>query len=195
MEINFSAISNIFLDFLRYPAKDFSFDDKLSQLIFLIIKTNKILWDLEDSSRLPELGDRHVAEAKKKIDICNQKRNDLIREIDVEVSKYLNVSPGLPEEFYSESFGVIIDKLSIMFIKQSIIRSLLTVIKEEDLRSEYEKKEKIIIRQIKNTGRFIDLYIKRLIDKKVFFEIQEPVKIYNDNRIKNYLKLIDEGKT
>lgn len=188
MIITFSKISEIFLDFLEKPNWEFDYKDELHRLVYLSIKTNKALWDLEDSARLSELGDNHVAETKKNIDKTNQSRNNLIREIDTVLYKALDVILGSPNKFYSESPGMIIDRLSIIFIKLSIVRKLILLIEEDDLRSEYVAKEKVLDNQIKSIGQFLDLYIERIVSKDVFFEIQQPVKIYNDERVKKYIK-------
>lgn len=188
MSITFSKVSSIFSDFLEDSSKEFSYADELQGLVYSNIKANKTLWDLEDSARLSELGDRHVAEAKKNIDITNQSRNNLIREIDTVLYRTLDIVPGPPDKFYSESPGMVIDRLSIIFTKLSIVQKLILFIEEDDLESEYVAKEKILSNQIKITGQFFDTYMKKLVAKDVFFEIQQPVKIYNDVRIKKYIK-------
>lgn len=188
MTITFSKISEIFSDFIKNPKADSSYSDEAQKLIYLLIKTNKTLWDLEDSARLPELGDKHVAIAKKDIDIYNQKRNDLIREVDTILHKLLNVSQGVKESFYSESPGMIIDRLSIIFIKLSVIQKIISMIEEDGLRMEYVEKEKILKKQIESIGNFLDLYVERLLEKEAFFEIQQSVKIYNDTRVRKYIK-------
>ena len=188
--IDFQTISKIFSDFLDEPHNDLNYADKIHLLIFLNIKTNKILWDLEDSARLAELGDKHVAETKKNIDATNQFRNNLISEIDMILYKTLDIIPDSPDKFYSESPGMIIDRMSIIFIKLSIIQKLILLINEDDLRSEYVIKEKILLFQVENIGNFFDMYIKKLIKKEMFFEIQQPVKIYNDKRINKYRDIL-----
>jgi len=187
MTITFSKISAIFSNFIKNPKVDSTYDN-VQKLVYLIIKINKTLWNLEDSARLSELGDKHVAEVKKNIDIYNQQRNDLIREIDTVLRRLLDVSRGVKESFYSESPGMIIDRLSIIFIKLAVVQKIISVIREDDIKLEYLEKEKIVVGQIESIGNFLDLYIERLLKKEVFFEIQQPVKIYNDTRVRKYIK-------
>jgi hypothetical protein len=194
MTIIFSKISEIFSNLIKTPNAEGVYEDNAQKLIYRLIKTNKTLWDLEDSARLFELGDSHVAEAKKDIDIYNQQRNDLIREIDALLYERFNVSRAGKESFYSESPGMIIDRLSIIFIKLSVVRRLIPLIEKADLKSEYLEKEKLLLSQIENIGNFLDLYIERLIKKEVFFEIQQAVKIYNDKRVKKYIDVINLNK-
>lgn len=194
MTITFSKISEIFSNFIKTSNAEGVYKDNVQKLIYRLIKTNKILWDLEDSARLSELGDSHVAKAKKDIDISNQQRNDLIREIDALLYNHFDVSRAGKESFYSESPGMIIDRLSIIFIKLSVVQQLISYIEEADLKSEYLEKEKILLSQIESLGNFLDFYIERLLRKEVFFEIQQAVKIYNDKRVKKYIDAINSNK-
>lgn len=194
MTITFSKISEIFYNFIKNPKTEDVYEDDFQKLVYLIIKINKTLWDLEDSARQSELGDSHVANTKKNIDTNNQKRNDLIREIDVLLYKLFDVSRGERGSFYCESPGMIIDRLSIIFIKLSAVQKLVSLIEEVDLKTEYLEKERILMSQIENIGNFLDLYTERLLKKEVFFEIQQAVKIYNDKRVKKYIDTINTNK-
>jgi hypothetical protein len=188
--LNLKTITKIFSDFLNYIPIPPESENPLDRLIRLNMETNQKLWNLEDSARMIELGSEHVSVAKQEIDKNNQIRNNLMREMDAEIEKKIGVSSGPQEQFYSESPGMIIDRLSILFIKLSVIRDLLLVIEENDLQKEYREKEKIILTQIDHVGNFLDSYFGKLARKEVFFEIQQPVKIYNDDRIKKYIKIL-----
>lgn len=139
---NIKTISKIFSDVLDGIFTDFGYGDQLSRFIRLNMETNLKLWDLEDSARMIELGSDHVARAKQEIDKNNQIRNDLIREMDTEIAKQIDISSGIQEQFYSESPGMIIDRLSILHIKMKVICNLLLVIKEKDLQKIIRKKKK-----------------------------------------------------
>ncbi|MEK7088614.1 MAG: DUF4254 domain-containing protein [Patescibacteria group bacterium] len=191
--VNLKIILKIFSDFLGGISITAESENPLDRLIRLNMETNRRLWNLEDSARMIELGLEHVATVKQEIDKNNQIRNNLIREMDVEIEKQIGISSGPQELFYSESPSIIIDRLSILFIKLSVIRDLLLVIREIDLMEEYKEKENIILRQIDNIGNFLDSYFVKLARKEVFFEIQQPVKIYNDNRIRKYIKILKKS--
>jgi len=193
--LNYKIISKIFYDFITDHSVASEYKEKLSRLIWLSIKTNKKLWELEDLVRVTELGSDHVAATKREIDKNNQNRNDLIREIDIEITDQIGISFVRQGQFYSESPGMIIDRLAILFIKLLVIRDLLLVIEENDLQEDYKEKENIIIRQIDYIGKFLDSYLAKLIDKEVFFEIQQPVKIYNDERVRKYIKVLKKKES
>jgi len=193
--LNFKTISKIFLDFLNNPSIILKSEDRLSHLIRLNMETNQKLWDLEDSARMIELSPEHVAAVKQEIDKNNQIRNNLIRDIDTEITNQMRVVPlNSQAQFYSESPGMIIDRLAILYIKISVIRDLLSVIKEIDLLEEYKEKESIILRQINRVGDFLNSYLDKLEHKEIFFDIQQPVKIYNDERVKEYIKFLKQNR-
>ena len=193
--LNFKTISKTFSDFLNDTVIALESEEKLSYLIRSNIAMNRKLWDLEDLARMIELGLEHIAIVKQEIDKNNQIRNDLIREIDIEIKSQVQITPlDSQEQFYSESPGMIIDRLAILFIKLSIIRELLSAINEEDLRKDYKDKEDIVLKQINCLGNFFNLYLNRLKNKEIFFEVQQPVKIYNDVRVKKYIKLLQKSK-
>lgn len=180
---NSKIILKIFSDFLDntvgVPYSES--EDRTLNLIRSSIEINQKQWKLEDLARKTELGSEHVAKTKQEIDKSNQIRNDLIREIDIAITNHMRiVQHDSIEQFCSESPGMIIDRLAILYIKMSVIRKLLAVIQEKDLIKEYKEKEKIILKQINLLSSFLDLYFNKLKRGEIFFDIQQPVKLYND---------------
>lgn len=187
--IDFKEIKSIFSNFLQEVVTPQESNDTLFELIKEDIKTNQVLWNLEDTARMSELGAQHVASTKKEIDKYNQIRNNLIREIDEEITKQMSVIPLKDQDkFYAESPGMIIDRLSILFIKSSVINQLMKLIEDDGLQNEYSEKESIVSKQINDIGAFLDLYFQKLKSKEIYFYVQQPVKIYNDQRIRKYIK-------
>lgn len=58
-----------------------------------LAKTNIELWNLEDEARRENVNNAYIGKIKKKINIANQKRNDLIDAIDRLVKKKITHNP------------------------------------------------------------------------------------------------------
>ena len=55
---------------------------RLGALVDRLCQRNIQLWHLEDEARRPDVDDAHIGRIKRKIDVANQSRNDLIDQID-----------------------------------------------------------------------------------------------------------------
>ena len=185
--INFKTISEVFDGFLE-ESTNIEIGSKIL-LILEIIKINRKIWELEDVARMKELGFEKIAVTKSEIDKNNQLRNDIIQQIDKYVEhEFENVDLGDINKYYSESPGMVIDRISIMFIRKSEIQKILELIKEVELKNEYSSKLNLVNEQIKQIGSFLDKYLENIKNKKCYFRIQKAVKIYNDDRVKSYIK-------
>jgi hypothetical protein len=82
-------------------------------------RANFELWHIEDEARAPGATDAHLADVKRRVDRCNQRRNDLAEELDRTLLAWLEAR-GLPNPaapLHSESPGLMIDRLSILALK------------------------------------------------------------------------------
>jgi hypothetical protein len=82
-------------------------------------RANFDLWHIEDEARAPGATDAELAAVKRRIDLTNQRRNDLAEELDSALLAWLGIR-GLPNpgaELHSESPGLIVDRLSILALK------------------------------------------------------------------------------
>ncbi len=82
-------------------------------------RANFDLWHIEDEARTPHATDEDLAAVKRRIDTTNQRRNDLVEELDKILLGWLDCdglpNPGAP--LNSESPGLMIDRLSILSLK------------------------------------------------------------------------------
>lgn len=192
--ISYESIFSIFENYLNDAPSNASYANQLKKLIKTNIKLNKKLWDLEDSARFVRRGLKPIARIKKEIDRCNQMRNENVSAIDKEFAKRLKVVSGGPiEKCYAESPGMLIDRIAILHIRMALIKQLLGVMKEADLVSEYKSKEKSVVAKLDVLGGLLDLYLNKIARKEMFFIIYEPVKIYNDKRVRKYIRIIRQG--
>ena len=82
-------------------------------------RANFDLWHEEDKARDPGATDAGIATVKRAIDKLNQRRNDLVEQIDALLLKELRTifesNPEAP--LHSETPGLMIDRLSILALK------------------------------------------------------------------------------
>ncbi len=91
----------------------------LERLILSQHLTNFQLWHEEDLARVPDAAAEQVAQVKRKIDLLNQRRNNLIEEIDRELLRQIGAAgiDNASAELHSETPGMMIDRLSILSLK------------------------------------------------------------------------------
>jgi len=91
----------------------------LSSLIRAQHRANFDLWHEEDKARDPAATDHDIAQVKRNIDRLNQRRNDLVEQIDIallaSLQEALDRHPDSP--LHSETAGMMIDRLSILALK------------------------------------------------------------------------------
>lgn len=77
------------------------------------------LWHVEDEARRRDVGPEIIAQCKRAIDALNQKRNDLIEQVDQAVlDAFTSHLPAQDHEHYNtETLGMAVDRLSILSLK------------------------------------------------------------------------------
>ncbi|MDR1274883.1 MAG: DUF4254 domain-containing protein [Candidatus Accumulibacter sp.] len=96
--------------------------ESLTGLVLAQNFTNCALWHIEDTVRRTDVDDAVIADCKRRIDGFNQRRNDLIEEVDETLARILR--PLLPAasgtkrlRHNTETLGMVIDRLSILALK------------------------------------------------------------------------------
>jgi len=157
-------------------------------LFYQISNINYNIWKLEDIVRDAQSGYETIVNTKRSIDKANQYRNDTISKIDINLSVLLNNAEKDMMYFVSESPGSLIDRLSIFYIRKTEIEKILAIIHDnDDLLEIYGEKLLIVNGQIKYLESYLKQFIENIKKNKVYFRIFEPIKIYNDPNIKNYI--------
>jgi hypothetical protein len=85
------------------------------QLILDQHLANFELWHCEDEARDPDASDATIVATKRSIDRLNQRRNDLVEQLDFALIEAAAPNPEAP--LHSETPGLIIDRLSILSLK------------------------------------------------------------------------------
>ena len=141
---------------------------------------NFLLWHEEDVARRDDLGFERVYQAKRAIDRYNQQRNNFIEEMDKElVAELQPAESGCPKN--SETPGMIIDRLSILALKEFHMR-------EETLRADAsdahrancsEKLARILLQRGDLTRSLAEL-VDAVKARTRTFAVYYQFKMYND---------------
>jgi hypothetical protein len=141
---------------------------------------NFMLWHEEDIARRDDLGSERVHQAKRAIDHYNQQRNNFIEEMDkVLVADLQPAESGCPKN--SETPGMIIDRLSILALKEFHMREET---QRADATDEHrgkcaEKLARITLQRSDLTQSLTEL-IDAIIVRTRSFAVYYQFKMYND---------------
>lgn len=141
---------------------------------------NFLLWHEEDRARRDDLGFEHVYRAKRAIDKYNQERNNFMERIDEFI--YNLLPPALPPcPLHTETPGMIIDRLSIMTLKQYHIEEETVRTNVSDFhRERCLQRLSIITEQLSDLrNSFQDLIDQAFCGQRTF-RINYQLKMYND---------------
>ncbi len=157
------------------------------KLMSLQHQVNFKLWHQEDMARDQDVSDEKIASVKRKIDVLNQRRNDLIEKMDqflVKILNKCNVKANLDSEMNSETPGNIIDRLSINALK---IFHMEEETKREGVNSAHrimcEEKLVILIEQREDLIKCLIKLLDDLSSGKKFLKVYRQLKMYNDENL------------
>jgi len=149
-------------------------------------KTNFRLWHVEDEARRRDVGDAVIAQCKRDIDTLNQRRNDLIEQMDACLVALLEsgMAADAQEAYNTETIGSALDRLSILCLK---IYHMDEQMKREDATPEHVEacgqKLALLARQHKDLVAgvlgLLDEYETGLKKPKVYHQF----KMYNDPQL------------
>ncbi len=146
-------------------------------------RANFELWHIEDEARAPGATDAALAQVKRRVDLTNQRRNDLAEELDRALLEWLKPH-GLPDPaapLHSESPGLIIDRLSILALKIYHTR-------EEAERAEAppghaernQERLAILMEQRQDLAACLDAMWGETLGGTRGFKLYRQLKMYND---------------
>ena len=147
------------------------------------------LWHEEDIARRDDLGSDRIHQAKRAIDRFNQQRNNFIEEMDQALAVALQpAASGCPQN--SETPGMIIDRLSIMALKQfhmqeEAVRAAAT----ETHRATCAEKLARIIRQRADLTQSLRELLSAITAGTRTFAVYYQFKMYNDPALNPQLYL------
>lgn len=151
-------------------------------------RENFNLWHEEDVARCDDLGAERIRLAKRNIDRHNQQRNDLVEAIDRHLVQELQpLDQGCP--FNSETPGMMIDRLSILALKEYHMREEA---EREDASAEHRatcmSKLTVIQQQIDDLATALEQLFDEVQAGTRSFRAYFQFKMYNDEQLNPQLR-------
>lgn len=146
-------------------------------------RANFELWHIEDEARRPNATDAEIADAKRRIDRTNQRRNDLAEKLDEALLEQLNPLslPNPDAPLHSESPGLIIDRMSILALK---IYHTREEIRRAEAPSGHAQRNcarlHILEEQLGDLAACLDALWDDIIAGTRRFKLYRQLKMYND---------------
>jgi hypothetical protein len=137
------------------------------------------LWHEEDIARRDDLGAASVMKSKRAIDRFNQERNDFVERMDKALVEALKPQDAGP--FNSETPGMIIDRLSILALKEYHMREQ---VERTDVAAEHREKCAFKLDVIRRQRADLTAALMDLLDGvregRRSFRVYFQFKMYND---------------
>jgi hypothetical protein len=152
---------------------------------------NFLLWHEEDTTRSPEAPDTAIAAAKRKIDHCNQQRNDAIERLDDWIGDWLRQQSVLASDdalLNTETSGSVIDRLSILALR---IYHMEEQTRRSDASAEHlesvRRKLALCLEQRADLARSLQHLLDDIVAGRKRHKTYRQMKMYNDPNLNPYL--------
>lgn len=154
--------------------------DSLGELILAQHRANYDLWHQEDEARSPSASDAVIAEVKHAIDRINQRRNDLVEQLDsLLLAAAGNQNPSAP--LHSETPGLIVDRLSILGLKIYHTREEVERPTASDAHhARNQNRLALLEHQREDLAACLDCLWREVLAGSRRFSLYRQLKMYND---------------
>jgi hypothetical protein len=144
---------------------------------------NFSLWNEEDEARRRDVPDSVIATVKRAIDGWNQKRNDLIERIDVEILQWFGDVDVSQARQNSETGGSMIDRISILSLK--VHHMAINAARKDDpaLAEECARKLEVLRLQRSDLARCLSELLDDFRAGRRYYKLYRQYKAYNDPRL------------
>lgn len=141
---------------------------------------NFSLWHEEDKARRDDMGHEYVYHAKRNIDKFNQERNNFMERIDQFICNLIGDMPtNCP--MHTETPGMIIDRLSIMSLKEyHMEEETLRTDVSDDHKQQCAHKLSVLRQQLSDLTSSLQELINQVLAKQRGFRVYYQFKMYND---------------
>lgn len=141
-----------------------------------------VQWHLEDIIRDPKIDPQEALALKRRIDVSNQNRTDLVEMIDSYFfQEYQDIETKPTAWINTESPAWAIDRLSILALKIYHMREEAnrTDASKEHIES-CQQKLNVLLEQRVDLSTAIDQLISRIESGDVYMKVYKQMKMYND---------------
>ena len=180
------------------PQSDFSEPTDFHALVSIQHQVNFELWHQEDMARDPDVSDSIIASVKRAIDVLNQRRNDLIEQMDqflLNILRVENVKNDTDTEMNSETPGSMIDRLSINALK---IYHMDEEVQRKEITAEHRNKcagkLSVLQEQREDLEQCLSKLLADLSSGEKRLKVYRQMKMYNDESLNPVLYRKDELK-
>ena len=172
---------------VKAPEPDYVEASDFPNLVSMQHYVNFELWHQEDMARDPDAPDSKIAAVKRTIDVLNQRRNDMIEQMDqylLDALQSKNIKYIADAEMNSETPGSIIDRLSINALKiyhmdEEIQRLDVT----EEQREKCSGKLSVLQDQRNDLKKSLETLLADLSSGKKRLKVYQQMKMYNDENL------------
>ena len=172
---------------VKAPEPDYVEASDFPNLVSMQHYVNFELWHQEDMARDPDAQDSKIAAVKRAIDVLNQRRNDMIEQMDqylLDALQSKNIKYTADAEMNSETPGSIIDRLSINALK---IYHMDEEIQRLDVTDEHRKKcsgkLSVLQDQRNDLKKSLETLLADLSSGKKRLKVYQQMKMYNDENL------------
>ncbi len=183
---------------VKSPETDYLETSDFPSLVSRQHYVNFELWHQEDMARDPDAPDSKIAAVKRAIDVLNQRRNDMIEQMDqylLNVLQKNNIHYTEDAEMNSETPGSIIDRLSINALK---IYHMDEEIQRRNVADGHRKKCSVKLSvlndQRNDLKKSLETLLADLNNGKKRLKVYQQMKMYNDENLNPILYQKEKNK-
>lgn len=186
-ELAFPIFEKSITDYHRYDNVDTEIQNpypekSIEYYLYLKNWIDTVQWHLEDIIRNPDIDAIEALKIKRRIDISNQDRTDLVELIDSYfLDKYKEVIKLETATINTESPAWAIDRLSILALKiyhmqQETERTDV----DDNHRAQCQTKLNVLLEQRRDLSSAIDQLVDDIQAGKKYMKVYKQMKMYND---------------
>ena len=160
-------------------------NNSLEQILYDKNWIDTVQWHLEDIIRDENIDPVKALEIKRRIDVSNQKRTDLVEFIDSWfLNKYKNTTPNANAKINTETPAWAVDRLSILALKvYHMDLEANRASASDEHREKCQMKLNTLLEQKKDLSTAIDQLLNDIENGLVKIKTYKQMKMYNDETL------------